>query len=123
MKSNRKQEPLVRGKEISAYQLYLVFFPFAAGYFLSYLYRVVNAVIAPDLVAELSLNSSSLGLLTAIYFITFAAFQLPLGILLDRYGPRRVETILLIFASFGAYIFSQSQTLTGLLIGRAFIGF
>lgn len=110
-------------KKSQGYLLCLVFFPFAAGYFLSYLYRVVNAVIAPDLVTELSLNSSSLGLLTAIYFITFAAFQLPLGILLDRYGPRRVEAALLIFASLGAYIFSQSQSLTGLLAGRAFIGF
>lgn len=100
-----------------------VFFPFAAGYFLSYLYRVVNAVIATDLVSELSLTPSNLGLLTAVYFITFASFQIPLGILLDRYGPRKVEACLLIFAGIGAYIFSQASTLTGLVIGRAFIGF
>jgi MFS family permease len=100
-----------------------VFAPFAAGYFLSYLYRVVNAVIAPELVGDLSLAPSSLGLLTAVYFITFASFQLPLGILLDRYGPRRVEAALLLFAGLGAYIFSQATSLTGLVIGRAFIGF
>lgn len=100
-----------------------VFFPFAAGYFLSYLYRVVNAVIAPDLLEELSLAPSSLGLLTAVYFITFASFQLPLGILLDRYGPRKVEAALLVFAGLGAYIFSQATSLAGLVIGRAFIGF
>lgn len=103
--------------------IFRVFFPFAAGYFLSYLYRVVNAIIAPDLVDGLSLAPSDLGLLTAIYFITFASFQLPLGILLDRYGPRKVEATLLLFAGLGAYIFSQSTTLTGLVIGRAFIGF
>lgn len=104
-------------------QLYRVFFPFAAGYFLSYIYRVVNAVIAPDLVGDLFLAPSSLGLLTAVYFITFASFQLPLGILLDRYGPRKVEAGLLLFAGLGAYIFSQSTSLTGLVVGRAFIGF
>lgn len=103
--------------------LFRVFFPFAAGYFLSYLYRVVNAVIAPDLVGELSLAPASLGLLTAVYFITFASFQLPLGILLDRYGPRKVEACLLLFAGLGAYIFSQSTSLTGLIVGRALIGF
>jgi len=54
-----------------------VFIPFALGYFLSYLYRVVNAVLAPDLAAELGVGPSELGLLTAAYFITFAAFQLP----------------------------------------------
>lgn len=103
--------------------IFRVFLPFAAGYFLSYLYRVVNAVIAPDLVGELSLAPASLGLLTAVYFITFASFQLPLGILLDRYGPRKVEACLLLFAGLGAYIFSQAASLTGLLVGRAFIGF
>ncbi|BHH82600.1 MFS transporter [Desulforhopalus sp. 52FAK] len=113
----------IETKEIKVVQLLLVFIPFATGYFLSYLYRVVNAVIAPYLVDELSLTPSSLGLLTAVYFITFASFQLPLGILLDRYGPRKVEATLLLFAGLGAYIFSQAATLTGLVIGRAFIGF
>jgi len=50
-----------------------VFMPFALGYFLSYLYRVVNAVIAPDLVGDLGIGPSALGLLTATYFISFAS--------------------------------------------------
>ncbi|WP_319521578.1 MFS transporter [uncultured Desulfosarcina sp.] len=100
-----------------------VFFPFAAGYFLSYLYRVVNAVIAPDLVSDLGIGPSALGLLTATYFISFASFQLPLGLLLDRFGPRRTEAVLLLFAAGGAYLFSSAGTLAGLVAARAFIGF
>lgn len=100
-----------------------VFVPFAAGYFLSYLYRVVNAVIAPDLAAELGIGPSALGLLTATYFISFASFQLPLGVLLDRFGPRRMEAGLLLFAGLGAYLFSRSESLAGLIAARAFIGF
>jgi len=100
-----------------------VFIPFALGYFLSYLYRVVNAVLAPDLASELGIGPSELGLLTAAYFITFAAFQLPLGVLLDRFGPRKIESFLLIFAAVGAYIFSKAESVTGLVLGRAFIGF
>lgn len=100
-----------------------VFVPFAAGYFLSYLFRVVNAVIAPDLVADLGVGPSALGLLTATYFISFASFQLPLGLLLDRFGPRRTEAVLLLFAAGGAYLFSRSGTLAGLVIARALIGF
>ena len=58
-----------------------IFLPFAFGYYLSYLYRVVNAVIAPNLVSDLGVDPSDLGLLTAAYFLTFAAFQIPLGVL------------------------------------------
>jgi len=100
-----------------------VFLPFALGYFLSYLYRVVNAVIATDLVGDLGIGPSALGLLTATYFISFASAQLPLGVLLDRYGPRKMEAFLLLFAGLGAFVFAKSDTLTGLIIGRALIGF
>ena len=100
-----------------------IFLPFAFGYFLSYLYRVVNSVLAPNLVADIGVDPSELGLLTAAYFITFAAFQLPLGMLLDRFGPRRIETGLLVFAAAGAFLFSRAETMTGLVVGRALIGF
>lgn len=107
----------------SALTIARILVPFALGYCLSYLFRVVNAVLAPDLTTELDLTAEDLGLLTATYFITFAAFQLPLGILLDRYGPRRIEAILLIFAAVGAYLFSRGDSITALTIGRGLIGF
>jgi MFS family permease len=103
-------------------KLLRVFLPFALGYFLSYLYRTVNAVIAPDLVNDLGLAPVDLGLLTSAYFLSFAAFQLPLGLLLDRFGPRRVEAGLLLFAALGAVLFGRAETLGGLLLGRALIG-
>jgi len=99
-----------------------VFLPFAFGYFLSYLYRVVNAVIAPDLIADLGLDASALGLLTAAYFLTFAAAQLPLGILLDHYGPRRVEAGLLVVAAIGAAAFALAPNTPVLIVARGLIG-
>ena len=99
-----------------------VFLPFAGGYFLSYLYRTVNAIIAPDLVREFSLGPAELGLLTSSYFLTFALFQLPLGILLDRYGPRRVNACLLTFAAIGAALFGLADGAGWLTLGRALIG-
>ena len=99
-----------------------VFLPFALGYYFSYLARNVNAVIAPDLVSELGLTAEALGLLTSVYFLTFAAFQLPLGVLLDRYGPRRVESALLLVAAAGSAVFAASDGLPGLTVGRALIG-
>lgn len=100
-----------------------VFIPFAFAYFLSYLYRAVNAVIAPDLVRDLGLDASALGLLTSAYFLTFAAFQLPLGLLLDRFGPRRTEAGVLLFAALGAVVFATASSIETLIVGRALIGF
>lgn len=99
-----------------------LFVPFAAGYFLSYLYRTVNAVLGPVLARELSLGDNALGLLTSTYFLAFGIAQLPLGILLDRFGPRRVEAGLLLLAAAGAGTFALSDELGGLAIGRALIG-
>lgn len=99
-----------------------IFLPFALGYFLSYLYRTVNAVLSPDLVNDLRLDPARLGLLTAAYFLAFAAAQLPLGILLDRYGPRRVEATLLLGAAAGALLFARATAFPELLLGRALIG-
>jgi predicted MFS family arabinose efflux permease len=99
-----------------------VLLPFAAGYFFSYLYRSVNAVIAPDLARELNLSPAGLGLLTSVYFLAFAAFQLPLGLLLDRFGPRRTDAVLLSIAACGAAVFALAPGFTALVLGRALIG-
>ncbi|MFO1322533.1 MAG: MFS transporter [Burkholderiales bacterium] len=99
-----------------------VYFAFAAGYLLSYLYRTVNAVISPELTRDLALSPTSLGLLTSAYFLAFAAMQIPVGILLDRYGPRRVEPVLLALAAVGAALFAFAETLAGLAVARAVIG-
>jgi MFS family permease len=100
-----------------------VLLPFAAGYYLSYLFRTINALIARDLTAELGLSAADLGFLTSAYFLAFAAVQLPLGVLLDRYGPRTIQSILLLVASAGALVFALADGLLGLVIGRALLGF
>ncbi len=100
----------------------LVLLPFAAGYYLSYLYRSINALIAGDLVAELALTAADLGLLTSVYFLLFAAVQLPCGVLLDRYGPRLIDSALLLVAAAGSLLFALADGVATLLVGRALIG-
>lgn len=99
-----------------------VFAPFAAGYYLSYLLRNANAIIAPELTTTLGVSAADLGLLTSAYLLAFGAFQLPLGVLLDRYGPRRVEATLLIIAALGCLAFSFGESLPELTLARGLIG-
>lgn len=103
--------------------LLVVFLPFGCGYYLSYLFRTVNAVISENLTGDLGIGPADLGLLTSIYLITFASTQIPLGVALDRYGPRRLTAGLLLFAAAGAAIFAVAESFTLLLVGRALIGF
>jgi MFS family permease len=99
-----------------------VFLPFAFGYYLSYLFRTISALTAEPLTAEFGLTPSSLGLLTSAYFLTFAAAQIPIGVFLDRYGPRQVQAVLLVIAAGGAAMFGASDGFLSLLAGRALIG-
>lgn len=99
-----------------------LFLPFAAGFFLSYIYRTANAVIAPLIGQELGLSDGDLGLLTSTYFLAFGLAQLPVGVLLDRYGPRRVESALLVVAAIGAVIYGTGRDLGSLALGRGVIG-
>lgn len=96
--------------------------PFLAGYFISYLYRAANAVLGPALAVEFGLSPSGLGLMTGAYFFAFAAFQLPAGLLLDRYGPRRVNASLLLVAAAGAVWFATARSEASLVAARALIG-
>src|SRR6266478_5536067 len=99
-----------------------VFLPFVFGYYIAYLFRTINAVMAAPLATELGLGADDLGLLTSVYFLTFAAAQIPIGILLDRYGPRRVQSVLLVVAAVGSTLFAVSDHFWMLLVGRALIG-
>jgi predicted MFS family arabinose efflux permease len=96
--------------------------PLSFGYFMSYLFRAVNAVVEGQLVRDIGLSPSELGLMTAAYLAAFALFQLPLGVLLDRYGPRRVQALLLLVAAAGAALFAVGQDALTLTIARALIG-
>jgi len=114
--------PTIGDQKLSTAIVLRIFVPFGLGYFLSYLYRAVNAVISQDLAQDIGLTAADLGLLTSAYFLAFALFQLPLGVLLDRFGPRRTETALLVVAAAGAGLFAIADSVSMLTMGRALIG-
>ena len=99
-----------------------VFLAFAAAYFFSALVRAVTATLAPTLTQELSLSAGDLGLLAGAFFLGFSALQAPMGLWLDRFGPRRVEVWFLTLAVIGCIIFSQADSFEGLLVARLLCG-
>ena len=99
-----------------------VFLCFAFAYFMSYAIRTINVVIAPDLVKDLGLNNADLGLLSSAYFIGFGATQIPLGLALDRFGPRITEAWVMTLAVVGALIFAIAEDFTTLVMARVLIG-
>ena len=101
----------------------LIFLPFAAGYYLSYLFRTINALISSQLTSDLALSPAQLGLVTSAYFLTLAALQVPIGVWLDRYGPRRVQSVLMLVAAAGAALFGVADSFLALVLARLLIGF
>jgi predicted MFS family arabinose efflux permease len=96
--------------------------PFCLGYFVSYVLRAVNAVIAPELTGELGLDAAGLGFLTSTYSLAFALAQLPVGLALDRFGARRVVGVLLVLATVGTVVFATGHGFVALAIGRGLAG-
>ncbi len=99
-----------------------VFVPFALAYLLSYLLRVVNAVAGAPVTDEFGLSPADLGLMTSLFFMGFAVTQFPLGILMDRYGPRRVEAGAWLVGAVGCVVFATGVSTGQLFLGRFLIG-
>jgi len=66
---------------------------------------------SPVLASDLGLGADETGLLASVYFLVFAGAQIPIGVLLDRYGPRRVQSVLLVMAVGGATLFGNANSL------------
>lgn len=79
-------------------------------------------MLGPTLSGEFSLSAANLGFLTGAYFLSFGLFQIPLGVLLDRFGPRRANAVLLLVAAAGAIAFANASSFPDLVVARALIG-
>ena len=103
-------------------QAITVFVVFAYGYFLSCLLRAITATLSPVLTSEFNLLAADLGLLAGGYFLGFASMQIPLGYLLDKFGPKKIVSSFLLIAFIGTVSFALAQNFSGLLISRILIG-
>ena len=101
---------------------WLIFSISCSLFFLSQFYRVSNAVIAPQLLNDLLIDTKGLGLLSASFFYSFALTQIPIGLLLDKIGPRSMMTTLSAMGILGAIIFSWAESMTLGVTGRVLLG-
>jgi sugar phosphate permease len=99
-----------------------VFLLASANFFLSQFYRSTNAVIAPQLLGDLSLSTEDLGLLSAAFFYAFGLAQIPITILLDRIGARRMMTGFSLVGVVGAFVFSWADSLAMGILSRSLLG-
>lgn len=94
----------------------------AASYVVSQLLRNSIGVIAPDLATEMAVSAAELGILSSAFFLAFAAAQLPLGVAIDRYGPRACMIACAGIVIAGALMFGLAASPTGLIAARVLMG-
>ncbi|MBS7651431.1 MAG: MFS transporter [Candidatus Bathyarchaeia archaeon] len=101
---------------------WIVFISSSLLYFLAYFHRVSATVIVEDLMRDFSASATSIGFLTSLYFYTYAAMQLPAGLLADSLGPRKTLTLFCLITGFGTLTFAVSSNLSMAMLGRTMIG-
>jgi MFS family permease len=94
----------------------------AAFYAYAFFQRVAPSVMVDDLMREFALGGALLGSLSATYFYAYAAVQIPVGMLLDRLGTRRLLVGAALIAAAGSVLFALAWTFSVAGIGRALIG-
>ncbi|MCA0400751.1 MAG: MFS transporter [Proteobacteria bacterium] len=99
-----------------------IFAAAALGYMLSQFFRSFLTVIYDDLVRDLGIGPAEFGALGSAWFFAFSLSQFPVGIALDRVGPRLTIAFSLLFAVAGAWLFSAATTPFTALVGMALIG-
>ncbi len=101
---------------------YVLITALIAVYALSQFLRNSVGVIAGDLARELALSATQIGLLSSTFFFSFAAAQIPVGIAMDRYGPKHTMLATAVLAAAGTLLFAMAPSATTLIAARALMG-
>ena len=94
----------------------------ALFFFYAWILRVSPSVMIDEMMRDLAVGGAVIGNLSAVYFYGYAGMQVPVGMLLDRFGPRRLMTAAALMCSVGCILFALSSGITGVAIGRFVIG-
>lgn len=91
-------------------------------FFYAWILRVAPSVMIDEMMRDLAVGGAVIGNLSAVYFYGYAGSQIPVGMLIDRFGPRRLMTLAALMCGVGCVIFALSSGITGVAFGRFVIG-
>lgn len=94
----------------------------AAFFGYAFLLRVQPSVVVPDLMRDFAVGAGALGGLSAMYFYAYAGVQIPVGVLLDRFGPRRLMSAALLVCALGSAVFAFAPGVEVAVLGRLLVG-
>jgi MFS family permease len=105
--------------------LRLALFGWATGalfFFYAWIMRVAPSVMIDELMRDFAIGAAAIGNLSAFYFYGYAGMQIPVGLLMDRFGPRRLMTVAAAGCAVGCVMFALAPALWALSLGRFVIG-
>lgn len=102
--------------------LYAGWFTAAFFFLYAWILRVAPSVMVEELMRDFSVGAAVLGNLSAAYFYGYAGMQIPVGLLLDRFGPHRLITAAGIACGGGCLLFAMGDSLATVTLGRFLIG-
>jgi MFS family permease len=94
----------------------------AVFFLYAWVLRVSPSVMVEELMRDLGVGAAALGHLSGAYFYGYAGMQIPVGILLDRFGPRRLMTVAGLGCAAGCVLFATGSTLAAVTAGRFLLG-
>lgn len=104
--------------------LALVMFILGGSFYIyDFILQVAPGVLTNQLMHDLHMDSAGLGVIAGLYFFAYMPMQLVAGLLNDRFGPRKLLTVMIFICAVGALIFSQAHHLWSVALGRIFMGF
>ena len=105
-----------RSRLLGAFVLGCLFFAYG------FVHRVAPSVMTGELMRDFSVGGSALGSLSAMYFYAYVALQVPVGLLMDKFGPRKLMTGALLLCAVASAGMSSSDTLLAASVSRLVIG-
>jgi sugar phosphate permease len=105
-----------------AHYRWIIFALMGAAYFVVYIQRMGLAVIATDLMEQVSLSSAQMGLLGSAFLYGYAVIQMISGMLAAKFGPRRLVTVFFLLAAAGVMLFASMNGFSQAFLGRMLSG-